>query len=244
MAVDRGVTCKACGGSTPLPADLTVSSFECQFCRAPLDTRAHAGAQAVTADHLASHLRGLAARADEAVREPYDPRAAPVFEDHNTATRAATCTACGAGVAVPLDLRVHQFSCAACGRQHRVADYVSDQERLELDMARQVAGNEALRRLQAEGVACTKCGGKNEVPSDGSVQLACRFCGASILLSDHADAGAVARARLKDAVFEVREELMFKEMERQRTRKIALIAFVLISLGVFGTLNVLGLLPR
>jgi hypothetical protein len=213
MAQDRGVTCKACGGSTPLPDDLTVATFPCQFCRAVLETHAHAGEQAVTADQLASHLRGLAANAEQAVRGEHDRGAAPAFADHNAATRAGSCTACGAPVAVPLDLRVHQFSCAACGRAHRVADYVSDQERFELDQARQVAGNEALRALRETGVACTKCGGKNDVPADGSVQLGCRFCGATILLSDHVDAGAVARARLKEAAFEIRDDLMFKEAQ-------------------------------
>ena len=75
-------------------------------------------------------------------------------------------------------------------------------------MARQVAGNEAWRRLLADGVACGRCGGVNAVPDDGSVQLACSFCGAAVLLSDHVDAGAVARHRLKHGVFAMRDEAL------------------------------------
>src|SRR5690606_20596512 len=102
--------------------------------------------------------------------------------------RPAKCHHCGGAVAVPLDLQVNILHCAACGRAQRVTDYISNNERFRLDMARQLAGNQALLRLQAEGVDCPSCGGKNAVLDDGSMQVTCRFCATPILLSAFVDA--------------------------------------------------------
>lgn len=242
MAHDRGVTCSQCGASTPLPEDLTAPTFSCSFCRAVLETRQYAGAQAVTADVLTNHLEGLFADPQKAMQNIREGVRAPVFEDENQATRAAACTACGAGIAVPLNLRIHQVTCTACGKTHPVSQYISDAERFELDMQRQVAGNEALRKLAETGVACTKCGGRNDAPTDGTVQIACRFCGQTILLSDHVDAGAIARARLKNAVFEMRDEMRQREEESRTAWRIGFsIVLVLVLLGL-GAAGAMGLL--
>lgn len=196
--MSRGVTCSRCGASTPLPDDLTVPSFACAFCHAVLETAAYAGQAAVSADALLGYV-GAALESGVGA-----PESAPRFEGGSTSPRAASCRHCAAPVEVPLDVSVRELSCAGCGRRQPVSDYVSDEERFALDMQRQVAGNEALVRLRAEGVPCGKCGAKSAVPDDGSVQLVCPYCGATILLSDHVDASAVARARLKHGVYAVR----------------------------------------
>ncbi|MBX7192393.1 MAG: hypothetical protein K1X94_10055 [Sandaracinaceae bacterium] len=245
MSQAPGVTCPRCGASTPLPADLTVPTFSCAFCREVLDTATYAGKQVMSGQALAEHLHRVATdgayaqQAMAAMRE--GSTQGPRFEDENRATRAAQCTACGAAVAVPLDLRVHQFTCQACGRTHAVSQYVSDRERFELDMARQVADNERLKQVRAEGVACSKCGGKNEVSTQGSVQMQCRFCGATILLSDHVDAGAVARERLKLAVHGMRDEMVAKQKARDR---LVLIATVVVLVLVFGGAGLAALISR
>ncbi|MBX3227028.1 MAG: hypothetical protein KIT84_41275 [Labilithrix sp.] len=205
----RGVTCRQCGASTPLPDDLRVPSFACQYCRAQLVTAAYAGAAAVSADALLGHV-GAAMRGERT-------DAAPRFEgSRSAATRAAECRHCRAPVAVPLDVTVHTFRCAPCGREQRVNEYVSDGERLAIDLGRQVAGNDALARLRAEGVECSRCGGKNAVPDDGSVQIVCQFCKAAVLLSDHVDASAVARARLKHGIHAARGEIVHKRTARDK----------------------------
>lgn len=110
----------------------------------------------------------------------------------------------------------------------------TDEERFRLDMERQVAGNEALRRLVAEGVTCRGCGGHNTVPDDDSVQLSCSFCGATLLLADYVDASAVARRRLKHGVFAVRDQLLAAEEARQRRVRwivLAVVAVVVVVLG-------------
>ncbi|MBN8609598.1 MAG: hypothetical protein J0L92_03385 [Deltaproteobacteria bacterium] len=244
MSHDRGVTCSACGASTPLPDDLRVATFTCAFCRATLETARYAGKQAVTADVLTAHLEGVVANPQQAMQDMKDGVRAPVFEDENQATRAAACTRCGGRLAVPLNLRIHQVTCGACGATHPVAQYVSDAERLALDMERQQRGNEALRNLAQSGVACTKCGGRNEVPTDGTVQIVCRFCSQTILLSDHVDAGAIARARLKNAVFGMKDELRAREERSQRNWRIGIAVFVVLALGTLAIANVMGLIPH
>ena len=229
MTIERGVTCPRCGASTPLPDDLRAPSFACAFCHATLDTAAFAGRGAVSADALLGHMRAAVADPANAIASiPLAPR----FEDENATTRPAQCRDCHAAVAVPMNLRVHTFACAGCGKPQRVSDYVSDRERFEADMARQVAGNDALKRLRAEGVACPKCGGHNAVPEGASVQFPCGFCAATILLADHVDAGAVARQRLKENVFGLRDELMRKQQHRDRmTTRIIVGAIALVAVA-------------
>ncbi len=238
---ERGVTCQRCGASTPLPADLRAATFACAFCGAQNDTAAVVGREAPSADALLGHIAQIAA-------DPANLRAmvqnAPRFEGGSAGTRAASCMRCHAPVAVPLDVTIHQFACGACGSTERVEAYISDKERLDIDMARQLAGNEAFKRLKAEGVPCVRCAGKNAVPDDGSVQLVCRFCNATILLTDHVDASAIARNRLKHGVFAMRDEaLRANAANERRTRTLAITVAVLVALVVLGV-NLIGFLRR
>jgi hypothetical protein len=226
---ERGVTCPRCGGSTPLPTDLRVPTFRCTFCGVELATATYAGRAAVSADALIGHVSAAVAQPAGAAAAASAPR----FEGGDRSTRAASCRRCGGGVEVPLDLRVHELTCESCGQTQPVRDYISDKERFALDMARQVAGNQALLRLQAEGVPCGRCGGKNAVPDDGSVQVQCRFCSAPILLSDHVDDTAIARQRLKHGMYELRDELRRSQERRQRhTTRVILVLVGLIVVGV------------
>lgn len=238
---ERGVTCQHCGASTPLPADLRAATFACAFCGAQNNTAAVVGREATSADALLGHLEQIVANPGN-LREQV--QSAPRFEGGSAGTRAAQCTRCHAPVEVPLDVTVQQFVCGACGSTERVDAYVSDKERLDIDMARQVAGNEAFKRLVAEGVPCVRCAGKNAVPDDGSVQLVCRFCQATILLTDHVDASAIARSRLKHRVFAMRDQaLRANEGTERRARTIAITVAVLVAVVVLGV-NLLGLARR
>lgn len=214
-----------------MPDDLRTPTFACAFCRGELRTADYAGAAAVSADALLGHVRAAVAlpSAAEAIEAS---RSAPRFQETNRASRAAQCLRCGGPVEVPLDLYQNQLTCPGCHAVQPVNDYVSDKERLELDMARQVAGNEAYRRLLAEGVACGRCGGVNAVRDDGSVQLTCSFCGAAVLLSDHVDAGAVARHRLKHGVFAMRDEAL--RANAAHTRKVNTTVAVVVALLFVG----------
>ena len=230
--VERGVTCHRCGASTPLPADLRVPVFGCAFCGAEIETAAVVGREAVSADALHHHVAGAAAHRSD-LREFV--RSAPRFEGGSAGFRGARCLRCDAPVEVPLDVTVHQFTCGACGSAERVDAYISDKERLDIDMARQIAGNEALARLRAEGVPCVRCAGRNAVPDDGSVQVVCRFCGATILLTDHVDASAVARSRLKHGALARRDEALRANAaveRRARTVSIAVVVAVVVVIVV------------
>ncbi|MBX3275348.1 MAG: hypothetical protein KF729_34095 [Sandaracinaceae bacterium] len=241
MSSDRGVTCSACGATTPLPDDLLVPTFACAFCHGTLSTAAHAGEAAVSADALVGHIERLAADPKAAMANLDESvRSAPRFEGGSREHREGTCVHCRAPVAVPLDLAVRELTCGACGRAQFVREHISDEERFRLDMARQVAGNEAYERLLAEGLACPKCGGHNPVPDDGSVQLICKFCRAAILLSDHVDESAIARHRLKHGVYAVRDELMRQQQGRQRTIGIAVAVIVVVVLGALIAANLLA----
>ena len=231
----RGVTCHRCGASTPLPDDLRVAAFACAFCRAELATASYGGAAAVSADALLGHIGhvigGNVPLAQAAA-------AAPRFQGGSTDARAATCQHCAAPIAVPLDLSIRELTCDGCGRTQAVNRYISDGERFALDMERQVAGNEAFKRLCAEGVPCSRCGAKNAVPEDGSVQLPCKYCKATILLSDHVDASAVAHARLKHGVFAMRDAVIQQQASRNRLTTIIVIGCVA---GVLVVAIILGL---
>lgn len=225
--VETWVRCRSCGGSTPLPEDLTTPTFACSFCRASLVTAEHAGVAATSTDAMLGHLREVASGGDA------EGRSAPRLELGSSESREAPCVGCGASVAVPLALSARHVTCRACGKTAPVAAYVSDVERLKLEAARVLAGNAALARLEAEGVACTSCGGANEVPTNGAVQLDCRYCGATILLGGHVDATAVARRRL---VLGARGHAGgFPAAERARNRTILTIVAltVLVLLGAF-----------
>ncbi|MCA9490085.1 MAG: hypothetical protein KC621_09180 [Myxococcales bacterium] len=101
-----------------------------------------------------------------------------------------------------------------------------DAERLQLDLARQVAENDALKQLVADGLDCPSCGAHNDVADDHRVQLTCTHCGATVRLSDHVAAGAVARRRLAHGVFAMRDELVAKQEAAKRRERT--IVFVLV----------------
>ncbi|HRG95833.1 MAG TPA: hypothetical protein PLR99_06285 [Polyangiaceae bacterium] len=211
---DKGVTCQRCGGSTPLPEDLRVPTFACRACGVELSTAAYAGNTQVSADAFLGHLGGLLGTdPSTAARRAHE---GPRFQGGSKATREAPCRHCGATLTLSMDLEVRTTTCAGCGRAQSIDDYIPNEERFALDMARQVAGNEALKALLAAGVPCGKCGGQNPVPDDGRVQVVCQFCGTTILLSDHVDASAIARRRLKHGVFAMKDEVLREHAVRQR----------------------------
>jgi hypothetical protein len=222
-----------------LPDDLRAPTFQCAYCKATIQTASVASAEVVSADALLGHMA-------DAIANPSEDIAASVARApkvvHGTAGfRDAQCKGCGAPVQVPLDVTVHRFECGGCKRTQFVDQYISDKERLDIDMARQVAGNQAFARLKAEGVPCGKCAGVNHVPDDGSVQVVCRFCSATILLTDHVDASAISRARLKQGVMEMRDEALRAQAEEQRNaRVIAAVVFVVVALAIVATQALTG----
>jgi hypothetical protein len=222
----RGVECKACGASTPLPDDLRVPTFQCAFCNAQLQTVAYVGETAQAADEMRAFFQ-------RAVQTPNDLGVAPKLPTANRgASRPSRCRKCGGAIDVSLDMRVHQVTCGACGHADAVNAHISDGERLQLDMARQISGNDALKRLRVEGVACGRCGGKNPVLDDGAVQIICSQCAQPILLADHVDPDALARSRLKHAALELRAGIKAKQKNESRTVGIVLgIVFGVIAIG-------------
>jgi hypothetical protein len=236
---ERGVTCHRCGASTALPEDLRVRTFGCTFCGAEIETASVVGREAVSADALLDHIaRNVASRGDLGEMA----RSAPRFEGGSAGTRAARCMRCDAPVEVPLDVTVHHFVCGGCGSNEPVVAYVSDKERLEIDMARQIAGNEAFKRLKAEGVPCVRCAGKNAVPDDGSVQLVCRFCNATILLTDHVDPSAIARSRLKHGAYAMRDQARAANEASQRRARMISIGIVVAIVVLIAVVNLVGIL--
>ncbi len=229
MTTPHGVTCTFCGASTPLPDDLRVPAFACAFCKATLRTADYAGSAAVSADGLIGYLQESFANPETAIERAQH---APRFEGGDTNTRPAPCLRCGETLAVPLDLQVSTVTCPGCKSPQPVSGYISDRERFELDMARQAAGNQAYKRLLAEGVRCGRCGGTNPVPDDGSVQLVCSFCGAAVLLAEHVDPSAIARHRLKHGVFALRDEaLRMNAAHTQRTNRVVGVVVALLVAG-------------
>lgn len=221
-----------------MPEDLRIPSFSCGFCKATLQTAAYAGAGAVSADALVAHMRQQIASPPADLREAI--ASAPKFRGESKDFNPSQCVSCKAPVQVPLDLTAKQLRCGSCGHEQWITQHISDGERFQLDMQRQVAGNEALKAIERDGVPCTKCGGRNEVPKDGSVQIACRFCGATVLLADHVDASAVARSRLKHNVFAMRDELMQQQKERDRKVTIIIVALVALVIAGVGVVSLVG----
>ncbi|MCB9604399.1 MAG: hypothetical protein H6721_20100 [Sandaracinus sp.] len=214
----KGVTCPSCGGSTPLPDDLRVATFDCTFCRTTLRTADFAGEGVVSAEGIARHLEGiLDMSAQQAVEgaQALDP-----LEDRNHAMHDAACQLCGAPVKVPLALEEKVFTCGGCGKEQAIVRYVSDEDRAHLDMDRQVEENEALDRLIASGVSCGRCGGHNAVPDDGTPQVICVHCNNVILLGEHVAPGALARRRLRRAVFGLRDEAQARQDASDATGRI------------------------
>jgi ribosomal protein L37E len=227
--MSRGVECRQCGASTPLPDDLRVPTFTCAFCHRELRTADYAGEMARGAAEMGAFFQRVLER-------PHDVGQAPRLPTANrAATRPSTCRRCGAAVSVSLDLRVHDVTCAACGWVDAVSAHVSDAERMQLDMQQQIAANDAYKRLIEAGIACGSCGGHNAVPDDGTLQFVCRFCGHAILLSDHVDEGAVARRRLRNDAYALRDGLKRKQQKESRIVAIvvlSIVAVVVVATGV------------
>ncbi len=241
MSTGRGVTCYRCGASATLPEDLRTPTFACGYCASVLETARYAGGMAVSADALAAHVRsGLASAA---AGRPLDVHAhvasAPKLEHGSAGHRTMPCRVCGAPLDAPLDVTVHRVTCRGCNHEQRIADYVSDAERLEIDMQRQVAGNEALKRLAAEGAPCGRCGARTPVSERGVVQIACAHCGATILLQDHVDASAVARQRLAPQVLADVAAARAVHEQRARKRDLVIVAVVVAGIAVAALLSAL-----
>jgi hypothetical protein len=198
-----------------------------------LSTAAYAGNTQVSADAFLGHL-GHVLGSDPrtaAVRAHEGPR----FQGGSTATRDAPCRHCQATLTLSMDLEVRTTTCGGCGRVQSIDDYIPNEERFALDMARQVAGNDALKVILAAGVPCGKCGGQNPVPDDGRVQVVCQFCGTTILLSDHVDATAIARRRLKHGVLGMKETVLREHAARQRRLRWVVggvVAFIVLLIAV------------
>ena len=221
LSKTSGVQCSQCGASTPLPGDLRIPTFECQYCHARLETARYAGEGAVRVDEMGAFLDAAldAGTADGLV--------APKLVHGTAGFRPLPCFACNAEVQVPLAITINKVTCPSCGREAQVSRYISDAERLAIDMARQIAGNEELQRLQAEGLRCRKCNAHNAVAEPIEVQQLCTSCGGVILLSDHVPPDAVDRARLKASVYGIRDRAL--AMNTQHSRKVGIvIAIVLI----------------
>ncbi len=219
----RTVQCPRCGASTPLPEDLLTKEFACAYCHHALATVDFAGAAAVSADALVDHIERAVASPGSVVDAA---RAAPKFQGDNAEVRASACVHCLAPVEVPMDLTINFITCGACGREQAIERHVSQKERLEADMERQVAGNRALDAFYADGVSCTSCGGHVTFPDDGSVQIACPHCQTTLVASQWVDASAVARRRLKHAVFAMRDELVEQQRTKDRSTAIAILVVV------------------
>ena len=216
-----GVACQRCGASTPLPDDVRVASFRCAYCGAELATAAYVGRDIASAEGMREHMRAI-------VADPHHLRQRPMprFESGNAATRPSTCRFCHGPVAVPLDLRSKTFECPTCRRTDAVEAHVQGKERFFLDMQRQMEGNQALARLRAEGVACHACGARNPVVDPAAVQVVCSHCRAVILLADHVPSDAVARARLKLGIAELRAGLAERQKRQARITAIIVVAVV------------------
>jgi hypothetical protein len=129
-------------------------------------------------------------------------------------------------------LRIKTFECPTCRRTEFVNAYISDGERMALDVKRQMAGNAALKQLRADGVPCHRCGAKNPVHDPTAVQIVCAYCRAAILLSDHVAADAIARARLKEGLYGMMDDLQRGQKERDRRVLIGVLVGVGVALAV------------
>jgi hypothetical protein len=216
-----GVTCSHCGASTPLPADLRIATFQCTYCHGELSTAKYAGVGAVRVDEMGAYLDAVL---DAGTVEGH---VAPKLVHGTAGFREHPCAGCKAPLQVPLDVTINKVTCGACGRVDPVNRYVDDVERLNIDMARQQAGNDELKRLIAEGVKCRKCNAHNAVGEPIEVQQTCTSCGGVILLSDFVPADAVDRARLKAAVFGIRDRAMAKQASSGRRQAIMIIGLIL-----------------
>jgi DNA-directed RNA polymerase subunit RPC12/RpoP len=210
-----------------LPGDLRVPSFRCSACGAELATSAYVDKSIASVEQMRVYLEGLAANPRAAGARP-----APRFETTNADVRPATCRHCGGAVSVPLSLRDKTFVCPTCHRTEAIVNYVTDKERFVLDMQRQMAGNRALKDLRTAGVPCHRCGAQNPIADPAAVQVVCSYCGAAILLSDHVSADAIARARLKQGLVDLRAG--FEAAQKTQDRKVLILVACILGVAVAG----------
>jgi hypothetical protein len=118
-----------------------------------------------------------------------------------------------------------QFGQTNCKRTEPVNANVQDKERMMLDIQHQMEGNRALEQLRTAGVPCHKCGAKNPVADPAAVQVICTYCGTAILLANHVSSDAVARARLKQGLFEMRAGLA--TAQKNQDKKVLILALAL-----------------
>lgn len=225
-----GVVCTQCGASTPLPEDLRVATFACQFCRAELSTASYAGVGAVRVDEMRAFFNAVV-EAPSALKSIQPPK----LVHGDGGTREGKCAHCGAPLAIPLTITTHSVTCASCGKTEPINRYIGDAERMQLDIDRQVAGNQAVAELLRTGVSCPKCGAPNALSEPISVQHLCTTCGHAILLSDFVPADAIDRARLKQIAHELKRGIAAQAAARQRASRfivIGVIALVLVAVGV------------
>jgi len=222
----QGVRCTHCGASTPLPDDLLIETFTCRFCATTLSTAAFAGEGAVRVDEMKAYLSA----AIESPPTSYEN--APKLVHGTAGFRRMPCVHCAAPIDVPLQITVPRVRCDACGREEFVKRYISDVERLQIDMARQVQGNQALKALIASGVSCGRCGANNPLSEPVEIQMSCRSCGHVILMKDHVPADAIDRARLKAAVVEIHEAAKQQHADRSRTVAIFTVVIVVVAIAI------------
>lgn len=226
LRTTKGVICTHCGASTPLPDDTRVPTFTCQYCHTVLQTVAYAGLGAVRADAMKSAL--AAAARGEAPSEAPQP-----LVHGGTGSRTMACVHCRASLDVPLAVTVPRVTCGQCGKTEPVSRYISDAERLALDMQRQQAGNAAMAALLQKGIDCDRCGAPNAVPQPVPVQVICTACQHPILLAGRVAADAVDRARLRESVLAMRDAMQTKATDAKRIN-------LYVTLGVFALIVVIA----
>jgi hypothetical protein len=182
------------------------------------------GEAVVSADAFVTGLEAVFAGKASTLAAPRDARPSP--------SRAGQCLRCKRPIEVTMDLRIHQLTCAECGCVQPVAAHVSDVERMQIDQQRQIAENEALKALRAEGTSCPGCGGHVPVGATG-VQATCGFCGAVVVLSGLVGEDALARERLGTGVRAAIDEARSRQ-ERRSSWVTALVVGGIVALVVVG----------
>jgi hypothetical protein len=103
------------------------------------------------------------------------------------------------------------------------------------EIQRQIAGNQALAKLRAEGVPCHRCGARNPILDPTAVQVVCAHCRSVILLSDHVGEDALARARMKQGIVELRAGIAAETKRRDRRALVVALVIVVAMAVVIGT---------
>jgi len=225
----KPITCHRCGASTPLPDDLRVARFACRYCGTQLETERYAGPEAVAVDRLGAHMDAV--YAGESPGGPF-----PIVDLGVEDFRDMACKRCGQPVRVPLSVDRYELRCESCGTSQYIHDYVSSEERWEIEEARNAEGRARLQALRTHGVECPSCGGRNELADDvGVVDFPCTFCGSAILLTDHLPAAFIARIRRHQRAVE-QTPAGCRLLVRQAAMGCGLLLSVLLALAVAGGL--------